>query len=482
MSLRSRLSTWLLAEEPKSSPDAKEIGGHGGGLVSEAYFGDVSARIAAYNPDRVSPATYEKMLLDPTIRACFSLLRYSIKTVPWDVEGPDHDVTEFVRAVIDPMWGHIVSSCVAGMAYGCAPHELVWQRGAVSVPDEESGEPRDVEGWSLSKVKDIKPTSLRSILVDGLENFAGYELTMPNGAVLEAEKSFHYAHDIQYGNFWGQSRLKPAYDAWYARSLLQALYLRFMERRVVPAVHVEFPPGFAADGVTPNATVARTIAEGFQSDSTAIWTESAPQGMETWTVQLIEDAARAQTAQAFLDGMKMLDLKMMTALLTPEKVLIGESGAYALSETHKDVWLLGVEGTAEDIVETVNDQLVPRIVRYTFGDAPAPRLVQAGLSEESRGLLGELLKAMIASAGSRLDLDGICERLDVPVLEGEAATEDQDETAGEMPEDVPTEPADEETAADQVDASGTAMADLLREAALLRDQVHTARLRLAARV
>lgn len=469
MSLRSRLSL-LLADKPASRPETREIAGHGGGLVSDAYFGNVSARVSTYNPDKVGFATYDKMLIDPTLKACLSLMRYSLKAVEWDVEGPDDDVTEFVRAVIAPMWGHIIDSCTYGIAYGCAPNELVWQRGIVTIPAEEG--PRDVDGWTLAKVKDIKPSSLRDILVDGLENFAGYTLSMPNGTVLEAEKCLHYAHDVAYGNVWGQARLRAAYDPWYARQILQALYLRFMERRVVPAVQVQYPPGLAADGVTPNAQIAQTIAQGFQSDATAIWTEAAVDGMESWSVSLIEDAARAQTAQAFLDGMRMLDLKMMTAMLTPEKVLIGEQGAYALSETHKDVWLLGVEGTLVEIAEAVNDQLVPRIVRYTFGEAASPRLITAGLSDESRALLASMLEKLVTQAGTQVDVDGICERLGIPVLDGETASEDEDES-DEMPDEPETE---------EVDEDAPEMSDLRRAATLLREEVERARLKLASRV
>jgi hypothetical protein len=463
------LQTWALRKlaGSASTPETGEKAGHGSGMVSSAYFGDTKARIGTYSPDKVSFTTMRKMERDPTIAACLKLNELALRSVQWDCEGPDAVVAEFVKTAVQGVWPSLVRSCAHGVAEGCAPNEKVWERRDLSVEGEGGAEDvQDVTGWVPSKIKDIDPASLQSIDVDGLGEFAGYHLTEPPSGMLDADKAFHFASDLRYGNWWGTPRLAAAYDPWYGRALLQALYLRFMEKRVVEAVHVEFPTG-ETDG-TPNSEIAATIAKGFQSNDTAIWTPAALADMESWAISLIGDGTqRSNVAAAFLSGMAMFDRRMLYALLTPEKVLNGDAGAYALSETHKDIWLMCVEGTANDIAECVNTQLVPQITRYTFGDVPVPRLVIAGLTEESKALLAKVFEIAVQSGAASVDFDSVAERLGIPVGGGESAGATQETTAPESGDGTPT--ADE------------ALSELRRNAALLNEAVQASRVELAAK-
>lgn len=425
---RRKADPVALADPNPATPPEGEKAGHGSGNVTASYFGNVEAEIATYNRERLSYTTMRKMMRHPVIRACAALTELGLRFAPTDVNGPDPLVNEFVRAALEPIWGSIIHSCVyTGVMEGCAPHERVWRRTTARcvVKDDTGAEvEQDVDGWMLAKVKDIDPASLSSILVNGLEDFAGYKLTVP-AITLPPERAWHFVSGGRFGNLWGESRLISAYDAWYAHRILQALWLRFMERRVVPPVHVEFPAGSDDDG-NPNSDTAGAIARGFQSSDTAIWTPAGVEGQPKWAVSLIEDAQRAQVASSFTDGLARLEKQMMLSLLTPEKILSGEAGAYALSKTHKDVWLLGLEGTLSDIIAAVNTGLVPDIVRYTFGaDAPVPKVEAAGLSDESKDFLGGLLVELVKTGQVSVDADAISERLNVPVLAGESATDSQ---------------------------------------------------------
>ena len=355
---------------------------------------------------------------------------------PWDVDGPDEVVREYVRACMEPVWSGLIRSCVrTGVNEGCAPHELVWQRTETTITtvDTETGDETDntVAGWTLSKVKDIDPASLRSIWVNGLEEFDGYALTYPN-TDLPRDKCFHFATGVRFGNYWGEGRLVAAYDPWYQYRILTALYMRFMARRTTPAVHVEFPAGESSDG-TSNAETARAIATGFQSDATSAWTQSQ-EGADAakWAINLIESGTVSSVPSAFLAGRKDMERRMMIALLTPEKILNGDAGAFALAETHKDIWITGVEGTFAEIIEAVNKQIIPRIVRYTFGDVPIPRIVPAGMSDSSRQYLGGLFTELVKSGKVTVDADAIAERVGVPTIVGESAQTEGEELKDDL--------------------------------------------------
>lgn len=446
MSVLSRLRNARLAfaesDTKTTTPPEGEIAGHGSGTVSSSYIGKVEAEVGTYSPERVSFATMRKMQRDPTIKACTALSELALRFAPWDVDGPDPRVTEFVRAALEPVWGAIVKSCGRTGAYeGCAPHELVWQRTdtRVVVTDPDTGAQLDetITGWTLAKVKDIDPASLQSILVNGLEDFRGYGLLYGTEKKLDADKAFHFASGMRFGNWWGEGRLATVYDSWYAHRILHALFMRFMARRTTPAVHVEFPAGEDADG-NANSETARAIASGFQSDATSAWTQAADldAGMPGWTISLIEDAQRAATATAFLSGMKAMEFRMMLGLLTPEKVLNGDGGSNALSDTHKDIWILGVQGTLQEIIDAVNAQIVPRLVRYTFGDVPVPRVTSVGLSDDSKVYLGTLFTELVKTGGVTVDGDSIAERLSIPTIAGESAQTEGEEDASAAMSDV----------------------------------------------
>lgn len=461
MGIRDWAIRQLAGEQP--SPETGEKAGHGSGLVS-AYFGDVMARIGTYAPDKVSFAKMRKMERDPTIQACLKLNELALRAVQWDCEGPDPMQAEYAKTALSGVWSSLVRSCAHGVAEGCAPNEIVWERRDLTV-EGEGEEVVGVTGWVPTKIKDIDPSSLLSVEVDGLGNFAGYKLTEPPSGELDAEKAFHFANDLRYGNFWGTPRLSAAYDPWYGRGILQALYLRYMEKRVVEAVHVSYPEGTSGDPPEANADIAGRLAKGFQSTDTAMWTpESANPEDPGWKISLIGDGTqRSAVAAAFLSGMAMFDRRMLYALLTPEKVLNGDAGAYALSETHKDIFFMCVEGSVADIAETVNDQLIPRIMRYTFGDVPVPRLTTAGLTAEAKTLLGEVFKIAVQSGAASVDYDSLAERLGIPVNTGESASSGEETTNPES-------------------ADGSeALSELRRNAALLNEAVQASRVELAAR-
>lgn len=412
-------------DEP-NAPSKDVAAGHGSGQVSAAYIGDVAARIGTYAPDKVRWTTKRKMEKDPHIKACSALNRLAIMAQQWDIDGPDAEVNEFVRAALEPVWAQLMRSCAdTGVNEGCAPHKVGYVRRDVTVKlkDETGVETEKVlTGWVIGVLRDIDPASLQAIIVDGNEDLAGLRLTYPN-TTLPVEQCFLYSEAMRFGNYWGEGRLVSAYDPWYAHAILQSLYLRFADRKSVPAVHVSYPSGEDSEG-KKNSDTARLIAQGFQSDGTAFWTPS-PESVDAakWAIELIGNGTQnAGTASIFTAGLELFQKRMMLAMLTPEKVLEGSGGSLALASAHKDVWMLGVSGTFEQIIEAVNDQLVPRIVRYTFGaDAPVPRIVAGGVSDENQAFLSGLFTELVKNGGVSVDADSIAERLGVPTTQGESA-------------------------------------------------------------
>jgi len=441
---------------------------HGTATVA-GIFGNVNARIGTYNPESIGQATFKKMERHFQVRVGLSLIYLPLLTARWTVDGPDPIVNEYVTSAIRPIWRALVRSAArTGVSRGCAPHEVVWERRDTQVTSELGGE-QTVSGWVPSMVKDIEPATLKSILLDGFENFAGYEVGQPAGVILEGAKCFHFANELEFGNYWGTSRLVGAYEPWYRQQLLWDFAMRYMERRGTPTTKVMFPPGSAGDG-TPNDQIAQEIASGLTTDDAAVWLPSVPDGTPGWDVSLLEDSQRSQ---GYLDILNAHNAWILRALMIPDKVFAQDDtvGSYSLAETHADMYLLGEDGLLLDIIDSLNDQIVSSMVRYTFGpEAAIPRIETPGLSDSTRAYMGDLFKLLVQGGQASLDADAMAEALGLPVAEESAQPDEEpenpEEPEGEVPEEE-EEPEEEEPEQMAVRASLDDLRLLQRRARLL---------------
>jgi hypothetical protein len=104
-------------------------------------------------------------------------------------------------------------------------------------------------------------------------------------------------------------------------------------------------------------------------------------------------------------------------LLIPDTIFSqsGITGSLALSATHLDSFLMGEDGILNEIVAAYNDQIVPRIVRYTFGpNAKIPMLVTQGLTDEAKIFASDLFKEAVRANQVAVEWDKVADRLGIP--------------------------------------------------------------------
>lgn len=436
-------------------------------------FGNTAARIGTYNPERIGANTFVKMQRHFQVHAGLKLRYMPLMATKPTVEGPDPLVAEYVRVVLAGIWRTLMRSCgKTGSARGFAPHEIVWERReGVHIMLEprgmDAGLDQLVDGWVISKLKDISPDNVQSVLVDGLEQFQGYKLLKPSGAELEAERAFHFGLDMEFGNMFGTSALIPSYEPWYRQQMLWDMFMRYMERRAIPPTLVEYPPGVDETDQTPNWEKARALASGITTDDVAMWVPSSETGQPKWDVRFIEDAQRSQM---YLDALTAHNTWILRGLLVPDTYFTQtqDTGSLALSQTHAEAYMMMLDGLLGDIVEAVQNQLIPRIVRYTFGpDAAIPTLDVPRFSDDMRAYLGELVKVAMQAGNAGVSVVKIADLLGIPLEDDESAVPDQN--------------ADDD---DTEDGGGDAMLsgiDWNAAAAEIRDLAHDLRLSMAAR-
>ncbi len=400
-----------------------EVAGYGSSTSSiGAAFGDTTARIGTYKPDKVSFKTMLEMRRHFQVGAGADLVSMPLMSMPWSVEGEPREAA-FLQAVVEPLFADMMKTASEAVLVGCAPHEVVYERNDYRLMDPEHDIDEVVTGWGIGKIKDIDPSSLVNILVDGYENFAGYTLSVPSGTPLEVERCFHHTHGGRYGNLWGEGRLIRTYEPWYRFMVIWDQAVRYMEKLATPPTVVYYIPGKDEDG-NENRDAALAVGAGITGEETYVampLTKNDTDGTyeKAWDINLLKDDQRGAQYLAMLEAHAKW---MLRALLIPDTVFAqnASTGSLALSQTHADTYMDATEQIGRDILNSFNRQVAPRIIRYNFGpDAPVPMLTTGGFSDEMRAFFGELVKEALRVGGISPAWDKIADRINMPLADTE---------------------------------------------------------------
>lgn len=441
MGIRATLRGWLFADAAQvPTTDDKALSASGSTV--QAIFGDTEKRIGVYNPDRIPEKTYDAMMRHFQVRYGMQIRTLLLTAPEWTCAGPDPLVAAYVRDVIEAIRIRLIRSCVRkGAGRGMAPFALVWERAEteVSYLETDALEPTQkvVGGYRIRKCKSLQRANVAEILVNGVEDFAGFKLVTPSSTELLVERGecFVFTHDFEDGNHWGEGDLRAAYDPWYRQQVMWDQWCRYIERFATPPVKVKHPIGKASDG-TDYADLASALAASFLGEN-ATATLPQPEGKEEpgWDVEFMSMQTQ-QGGATFREALEWHDRAILRAVLMPDTAATQQqdTGSLALSQTHFDVMTLINDGLLDEIVDAVNRQLVPMIVRYTFGaDTALPTVSTVGLTDETRAMLQRVLDAaMQKGIDPGIDFAAIAERLGLPVHAAETgATTDEAVAASE---------------------------------------------------
>ena len=233
-----------------------------------------------------------------------------------------------------------------------------------------------------------------------MENFDGIvQKWIGKDIIIPVEKSFIFTHDKgdSFGNLFGVSRLKPAYDVWYWWISLVQFMMRYFERKGTPPVIVKFPLGQTKDG-TDHADIALEIGKALIGESViAIPSKTYENTPPMWDINYLLDDKRGEM---FLSALTFFENKILRGMFVPERTITQDSsskaGSYSLSQTHADMFLLGEEALLVDIENQINRYVVRRLVEYNFGaKAPQCYIKIERITDARKGFLKEIFMQMV---------------------------------------------------------------------------------------
>lgn len=370
-----------------------------------------------YNPDSISMEMYERMLdTDETVFSGIEFLTMSALARLGQYTHQDEEIEDFVNQNLEQMDGNFVESCgdiLTALAFGFSTTEILWKQegGKVRLRGLQTLHPKTIhldiwtEGPDKNKLKTI------------WQNFRGpYETELPPSKVI------HYAHRGKFGNYYGRSRLKPAFKSWFIKDVILKAWGACCERYGTP---------FRVGKVKNGTTLAIDPKTGAQTNlfnyTSALLDKLGEKGSlavdDTTEVQLVYPTRNF--GEDFHQLVGYCNTMTYRALGLPSLIADqGSTGSYSLGKQHYELFVLVLEHILNELIDTVIDQLIRRLIEYNFGPQDNyGDFTREKLQAEDEKLISEVLNNLRTSGTidpERIDdLNWMRDRMGLPLLEQE---------------------------------------------------------------
>lgn len=387
-----------------------------GGKLS--IYTEAFGELGVYNPEEIPYDVLEKMSHDPTIALGLSVIRTTPLGLNWRIESDNPVQRALVEKVIGKIYKATTWALTDAVRMGFACAQKCWDVEEMKIYSREGKTKKtvlDEEIYYLDKVKFMHPKSIR-MRVDRKGNFLGVTQYNPYpNSVTTAFRRINknelvlYSHNMEYGNWFGETRLKNCYPAWYWSMVLMQFMLKYYERRGQPLTLVRAPPGTRTDNAglqVSNIDHALKVGQGAISNSVVALPSDLHKetNLYQWTYEVVKDDQRGEM---FIDALKHMDSLKLRGLFVPDKMgLAADSSPHSASGSSAgdtlDVFIMTEQALINDLEEVFNSQIIPDVLRYNF---PKEQIEDAFLKIEKldynkKLLMKDVFLRMIMLAGS----------------------------------------------------------------------------------
>ena len=408
--VRDDMRLFLAAQETvlKKSPGLrKEMTRYGSPMVASAFSSDI---LGIYNPDTIPIDTYVRMKTDPQVAIGLAVIKMPLYSLGWGIECNNTDIREFVHEALQPIWRRLIKSMLTAIDFGFASHEKVWTVKDLDVYTQTATGRKKTHFKGKAevyyKIKAHYPSTIKIRTERTTDEFLGIIQTAIMGGQeikLDADKCFLFALGDEFGNFFGQSRLKPAYKSWYWKEVLNQFMLRYFERRGSPASVIQHPIGGGLDlagNEYDNSQVALRIGQNLTENS-VVTLPFEPDRSGTTNMWKIDYLQAERHGEQFVSAINYLGAQILRGLLTPERVMTQDlsTGSFSMATSHAEIFLLSQEGLITELEDAVNRDIIPPLVEFNFpskkeGNVPC-RVKIEKIQYDRKRILKEILVAMI---------------------------------------------------------------------------------------
>lgn len=252
---------------------------------------------------------------------------------------------------------------------------------------------------------------------------AGREVTLP------AADLVYYRLGAEGDNWEGTSLLRPVYKSWFLKDKIERLDAIAIEREST-GVPIAYPPQSGVsdevlDDVESALANLRTNEQGYLI-SPGPHAQHAEKG-QGWIFEIL--SAKAGEQRSTESSLNYHSSKIAAGFIA-EFMRLGQEnvGARATADVQQNPFLAGVEAIAGEIEETLNEQLVARLVALNYEVEEPPRLtmslVDSTSLEQLASYVGTLAEKGVLQPDPDLE-DYLRARADLPPADAEVRDQKQ---------------------------------------------------------
>lgn len=411
-----------------------EIGTSGtdiyGGYFQEEYLQELKGKKAADVYDSIVRS-------DAKVSMCLDAVKNPLVGATWgvgfieNISDSDKAEAEKQKALMDRIlfnggldksWRSILKEILTLVEYGYSLFEIT-DRPVIN--DSEIGTYSGLKSMAYRSQKTIERWGLER---DGTLEYVNQQAfgDLYNTSSIDGRFLIHFAINKVGDNYEGISKLRPCYGSWMRKNKYLKLVAAGIEKYAIPIPILSVPAGKENGQQIANAKEALR-----RFVSTVVNFITFPQGWELSLESTNFDPEKVKNMIEF-ENTEIVGAFLANFLLLGQQ---GGGGSYALSWDLSDFFLGSLESIADEIVETINEQLISRMIKLNFG-VDAKRLISleySGIRDRAGEELAKVVKDLVDSGVIKSDdklEDFLRDKFKLPVRDDETARENTVKTPG----------------------------------------------------
>lgn len=314
-----------------------------------------------WNPDPLCNGNnydiYDEMIDDDQIKSALSVKKDMVVNTGWEIDCEDEKVKDGVTKALqhinessglDTTFDDILRDMLSSYDYGFSLSEPVYMI-------------KDGIYWYKS-IKTRVPHGFRFILDD-----AGNVIHIIQETDKQGDKQFkpnqfiHHVYNMKFGNPYGTSDLRSAYNNWIAKKFIVRMFAIYVERYASGTIVAKYPKNAGDDEINKVFEIAKSIQN---TTSLAI--------PDDYVMDVLE--AKKDASDIYLKALDYYNMMIARSVLVPDLLGLGGSqtsgGSFALGEKQFEVFLGTIKKDRSSLEKKVTMKLIRPLVMANWGDIP----------------------------------------------------------------------------------------------------------------
>jgi len=351
-------------------------------------------------------AAYDEMRRnDPDVGGILMAIKMIILATTWvtkpgvEDSAADQEAADFLATIMEDMtfsWRDFIVDVCTMFPFGWAWFEIVWKQRLGQYP----GTGRSRASFTPSKYDDGR-IGVGKLALRGQHSLSSWVFSSSGGVegmaqrpapgyqeiVIPIAKSVLFRTDHEMNNPEGYSLLRNAYRPYFMKKNLEEIEVIGADRDMTGVPKIKLPVGATEDD--KNAAIAALERYSVDDQSGFVCPRYGAGEESAFDIELMQTPGSkvVNTDAAIYRHQVAIARSVLAQFLTMGQ---GQVGSYALSRDHRDLFHIAVKGHLNNIQETINRFLVPKI--FELNDFPIeklPTIEHTDIGEESLDTLSQ---------------------------------------------------------------------------------------------